>query len=96
MLSETISSNAFLEKREFLKIKMHMTDHRSTRLQSAVAISCCNMLPFKKINGSSLTNGFILERVILFLEFETYGTKNLITETIFEPKLEQIELAFLN
>ena len=54
------------------------------------------MLPFKKINGSSRTNGFILERVILFLEFETYGTKNLITETIFEPKLEQIKLAFLN
>jgi len=54
------------------------------------------MLPFKKINGSSRTNGFILERVILFLEFETYGTNNLITETIFEPKLEQIKLAFLN
>ena len=89
MLSETISSNAFVEKREFLKIKMHMT-----RLQSAVALSCGIML--KKINGSSLLNGFILERMILFLEFETYGTKNLITETIFEPKLEQIELAFLN
>ena len=54
------------------------------------------MLPFKKINGSSRTNVFILERVILFLEFETYGTNNLITETIFEPKLEQIKLAFLN
>ena len=50
----------------------------------------------KKNNGSSLLNGFILERVILFLEFETYGTKNLITEIIFEPKLEQIKLAFLN
>ena len=42
------------------------------------------------------TNGSILERVILFLEIETYGTNNLINETIFELKLEQIELAFLN
>ena len=37
-----ITINSFEEKREFLKIKMHMTDRRSTRtsqqLQSAVAI----------------------------------------------------------
>ena len=54
------------------------------------------MLSLKKLNGSFLINCFILERLILFLEIETYGTKNLITETIFELKLEQIELAFLN
>ena len=39
----------------------------------------------QKINESFLTNGLILERVILFLEIETYGTKNQITKTIFEP-----------
>ena len=64
-------------------------------MQSAV-ISCGNMLSLKELNGSFRINCFILERLILFLEIETYGTKNLITETIFELKLEQIELAFLN